>query len=960
MSRALFSLAVLALLAVSALAGNPGGVASTVSSLGAFQAYSGGFTATEGGEPTLEATENALFLSSLFGAADQVNAESVATFVQSLQNSDNGFANTPGAASDIASVRNALLAYAHIGKKVSNTAAIASFVDSCFDKSTNLYGSAPGSAGELKATALALQVLKQIDALDSKNDVKKAISQHLNEIVEEDNGVKSFATSTSENAYAIIAAILVDYDLGDDVQEYARFFYARQNADGGFNSGNDIDDTTNIADAAITLEALAALQKATQSNNLIDAIDSRGLLGNVARIPVNDVNLVALGFKAAARTRAINEVFQALLTFDPESSAMQLAGERIISGSQVSPVFAVRTAWGTPHSGFDVSATIKHGKETTSMKLIYNAEQMRYNAENAWDTGSYLGKITLEAVARVAIPDFDDDLTLRFSDVKTVGYDLDISVKAVGTNGQEIPEGESVAQGTTFTASVALGTISTPKPALLSGDFDITFQVKDSSLVLIHETKLDGRKNEEPIAFTYTLSQANIPAGTITLSVAISNNAGTHTSEKVTYSLNVPMVATEIKVGQSEYKIGETVEVTMVPASLPDLRSVHPYSGYDVRQKQAVRRFFMDVVSSNGNTITIIPGSSDFDDDDKLFYKFAIPLSASIDSLGSPALRFRYASADGTSIPLQNYDSAAGEPFEASRVLSYTVKSDLRLKNLQATSFPSDGKLNYGQNVLFSFQVVDQLSGQTLVGSGENTVYLALKSEDKSGTYISARVPAVAARGADEDDDTKFRIDWVVNPNAVRGKASLELIAVGGDGRDIEIAQEDGTPYRNPVTVGGDLEHDDFVQSNAVIDPRTLEESAVFTVQFKLRSGETPLTGAKLFARVSNKNGEVLTAPVVEGKDDDGENVGYSVSWILPKEAAPSGTYKVDFFRESDRRRLASNVDVEPFFTVNVPYSGPTTSSLPIRTEYLILTALGAGFITAVFRKLETEGARRK
>jgi len=198
-----------------------------------------------------------------------------------------------------------------------------------------------------------------------------------------------------------------------------------------------------------------------------------------------------------------------------------------------------------------------------------------------------------------------------------------------------------------------------------------------------------------------------------------------------------------------------------------------------------------------------------------------------------------------------------------------------------------------------------------------------------------------------------------VNPNAVQGKATIELLALAGDGRDIEVVNEDGKPWRTVVNVGGELKVDESASSKSVVDPRTNDESAVFSLNFQLRSGETALPGAKLFARVSNKNGVVVTAPVVEGKDEDGEYTGYSVAWSLPIERAAAGTYNVDFFRESDRRRLSSKVDVQPFFSLKVEYAGPITSLIPIRTEYLVIGALGFLFVQAVFRKLETEGQRK-
>jgi len=56
-------------------------VTGVISSLSAFQTYSGGFAPLQDGEPTLAATENALFLATVFGGQGQVLILSVFVFL---------------------------------------------------------------------------------------------------------------------------------------------------------------------------------------------------------------------------------------------------------------------------------------------------------------------------------------------------------------------------------------------------------------------------------------------------------------------------------------------------------------------------------------------------------------------------------------------------------------------------------------------------------------------------------------------------------------------------------------------------------------------------------------------------------------------------------------------------------------------------------------------------------------
>jgi len=383
---------------------------------------------------------------------------------------------------------------------------------------------------------------------------------------------------------------------------------------------------------------------------------------------------------------------------------------------------------------------------------------------------------------------------------------------------------------------------------------------------------------------------------------------------------------------------------------------VQRFDGYDSKGKQVARRFYMDIVSSTNVTVTSVQGVAEFDDSDHVFYKFLHSISASFDSIGSNKVAFRFQASDGSSMPLANLDQDTGELFDDStRALGFAVKSELRLADIVGPQLPAGQKLAYGQTVAISFRVKDAVTGKAVASNGEASAYLVLRHRDgKSGQLqVSTRIQAEAAT----DETGKYALRWLVNPNAEKGKGTLELVAQGADGKDIVLVDDKGQPWRVDVDVGGEFEVEESSYSKAVVDPRSSDEYALMFIGFRLSSGGKPLTGAQMVARVLKPDGsEAAVVPVTEGVTTDGENFGYQASWSLGTDEAPAGIYSVEFYREADRRRFGQ---AESFFSLKVKYDGASTSWLPVRTEFIVIVLLSIAFGFAALRKADLSGKKK-
>jgi hypothetical protein len=388
------------------------------------------------------------------------------------------------------------------------------------------------------------------------------------------------------------------------------------------------------------------------------------------------------------------------------------------------------------------------------------------------------------------------------------------------------------------------------------------------------------------------------------------------------------MVATNIEFNNEkrEYKIGEVITVTMYPASLPDLKTFLKY-------KETQRTVVMDVFSSgNPDMIYSKKGESTLDAKKEAKYTFNLPVNPSFDSVGSHVVSFRYETTYGESITLENYDAAADELYDDSVQLNYTVKADLQLTDIKNPV--KAGDLKYGNNINFSFKVKDTVSGKFLnPGSETSTVYLLLShSEGKDKVLVSNRSPA-------KFEEQRFVIDWVVNPNAIKGKGSLELVAMSAN-KDIPL-KDNNKPWKVNVDIGGEITFENKYFSGEMDDTYT-----AFHIQFTLACQKVKLTGANLFATISKKTtsekgaiiSELVSVPVTYGSTPG----SYQVSWKLENTQTHTGTYTVDFYREVDVTKKSKEGTSKPFFTIDVEHEKKLEDGGMFPTEFFCFSNISS------------------
>jgi len=408
--------------------------------------------------------------------------------------------------------------------------------------------------------------------------------------------------------------------------------------------------------------------------------------------------------------------------------------------------------------------------------------------------------------------------------------------------------------------------------------------------------------------------------------------------------------------GVPSYKIGEVVDVTIVPGSLPDLRTVKPYSGKSVSRSASHRNFFMDVHSADSNVVLYsLPGKSDVNSNGDLSINFQLPVKATFYSIGNNIVSFHYETASGVNIPLQLFDSSVGELYEDGSQLSYSVKTELHLKNLK--NAPQDGHLDYGNDVTFSFQVFDSVSGQSIFNddSKQATVYLVLKHQlENRVSFTSTKQPA--QQNSEHGKPSHFSVAWEVNPNAVKGKGSLSLVAQSADGKEIPLYIENAqTVWQVNIEIGGDLSVEDHHFSSEID-----EDDTIFFIDFELSCQKKKLSEAELIASVSSLSGnqkqKIYTLSVTHGREPG----KYQLSWNQPTKEVKSGQYIVQFYRKVDSLRLGENANLdqlEPLFVVKFSHK-KTSVGFFIQSEVIALLLLGIGFFYMVYQKMELEGLR--
>eukprot|EP01087_Luapelamoeba_hula_P004808 TRINITY_DN1477_c0_g1_i1.p1 TRINITY_DN1477_c0_g1~~TRINITY_DN1477_c0_g1_i1.p1 ORF type:complete len:1004 (+),score=192.45 TRINITY_DN1477_c0_g1_i1:187-3198(+) len=971
----------------------PSAFSQMVLHLDQLQTPGGGFMLRPKEKPSLEATSHALFLSSLFGLKKKINSNAVPLYLASLENGDSGYGQSTGSASDLASVRHAVLCYQRLGLPIPNSANIAAFIKSLLDPETRLFASRAGEAGNLKATAIAFQTLEMLGETQRGwvQETYESLKSYLNSHFKPASGNYHFVfpeekelTVVSANYYGIVLGSFVGFPFSN-LPKWASSIASWQNKNDGTFSGQGLEAT---AHAVSSLRLLQQLQK-ENFVSFVDLIDTDKLAQSVQRIP-EDLRSAANAHLAIALTNKFVDNFE--VTTNYEVLRGSAADKLVVQGTQLRPFLSVKTFGGVAHAGLDVEAQISHGDASPTTSKLHWAESEQYVSNELFDTANRLGDLNFTYVIRCFVAGVGELSFVKVDD-KQVGYGIVVDADAkLEVTGKEFAEGDAVPIGTDFSFAVTLQNHT--QDNLLSGEFHVIFTVIDSSNVPIHSESVDRRVSTAPVKFHYSLKSSKIPGGVIGFRFEVSNDKGVHTSKTVTYQLSLPMVATAISFDGSDsanYKIGQTVRVSIEPATFPDLHTVYGYAATDINGKPTGprRSFYMDVSSVNGALLRSVAGTPSNIDNGNTRYSFAVPVTPTLDALGTNVVSFRYVPANGDDVVLSNYDSSNSELYEDAAALNYTVKSDLYMVDVQEK--PTAQDYYYGNEISYRFGLKDAVTGQRVTkGNTDNAnVYLSLQHQDEDKTtrsFASTNEPATEVVGA--DGKSSFYIKWAINPNAVQGQGYLALSAQDADGNRAPLYVEGSksTPVRYDVNIGGNI----TVHSETYSTSDVAYEQTAFVAQFTLSCQDKQLRNAQLQCSVHPAGASASSPALVELLPVATSRFGaYAVSFTLPHAEVPSGEYVFRCYREVDRRRAAeakellekkrriaeelkqfgehssssssSSTDsagagavgtaLEPLFSISLRHSAPYTGRLPVRTEYLALALFGAVFFYASYQK---------
>jgi len=236
------------------------GYTYVVSRLLQFQTRTGGFRLRETDTtPSVTATADAIFLSSLYGLRQHLSQGAIDKYLSSLSTDhDAGYGKSSGLASDVESSRDAVLSYALLGR----TAPVSpvKYIKNLLDKDTSLFARVSQGKADLVATAAALQVLEQSRELpkqwivDITPSLKRYLDSHINQTSE--GSFFYFGPSQSvltANYYGILIGSLIGYDFSNS--RFADFIVSQQAANGGFFADLERSQTTVEATAHAVLSS---------------------------------------------------------------------------------------------------------------------------------------------------------------------------------------------------------------------------------------------------------------------------------------------------------------------------------------------------------------------------------------------------------------------------------------------------------------------------------------------------------------------------------------------------------------------------------------------------------------------------------------------------------------------------------------------------------------------------------
>lgn len=916
-----------------------------------------------------------MFLSSLFGLRQRINP-TVVNYIRSLQRSDYGYGQSALLGSDLESVRHAVLSYQHMGVSIPNSANVGNFIKSLYNERTKLFSNRLGETGDLKSTALAFQTLEYLGELQRAwvppiiAEMKTYLQQHLARgtsemyfyFAEED------LSPLSANYYGIVLGSYVGFDFGQSVQleKWASFVVNNQDIETGAFFGDVDRDTISLESTAHAVSSLRLLQPKGQTF-MMDAIDGEALYEYASSV-TRDIQSASHAHLAVALSGQFHRNFNITTDYDVLGGTPEQL-EHVVQGTQLKPTLSVTSFDFVSHAGLDVEVSLQSDRLGTlgKTKLQWKDSQ-KYSSDEFFETADVTGAARFEFALHCYIVGVGE-ISLSHVDPTNVGFGMEIDASAHLENSpKEFYPDDTVPFGTHFEFEVTL--YNQTHDEFLGGDFVVWLDVLDSSGHTLDSQEVDCRGNGEEIGFQYTLETRSMPAGKLKFIFNVGGHDGdAHTTQTLSYRISVPMVASNVVLtghepGDTiEYLLGETLEVFMEPATLPDLRTLRPLPTEDGEGTTVagMRTFELEAGAPNSDVGLKAIGKLVSSGNEPSRYRFELLIGRRAGYLGTKQLKFVYVCEDGARIEMGTYDSQYEELLDTP--ISVGVKTHLEMVDVLRR--PSSTDFHYGSVVHYRFRVRDSLTGVMVEPTQQATARMILTHQAEDGTQFQS-VNMMASEAKHASGESYYDLKWTINPNAAQEPGKLKIVMGTLDFRGIDLYEEDSDDLvAFDITIGGHIRVD---QKTLTLHENNKEKTALVS-EFTLKCNDVALKDALLLASLYH---DASASRVLGGLrvSSDGDGL-YSVSTTLPHADLPSGNYSMVFFREVDMDRALEKADeslemsaieqgVAPIFVIPITHEGPPTSSLPVRPEVLVTVVLVAIYIFLSSRKASYVPKRKK
>ncbi|XP_049848129.1 uncharacterized protein LOC126311215 isoform X4 [Schistocerca gregaria] len=889
----------------------------------------GSFSSRRSESSNLRATYHAIYLSHLYGIQKSINTTSAAEYLLDLMDTKPSFKEKLQA---IESVRELVLSCLYLGVPLSKES-IEEYVYEFYDPSKNLFAHVPGGPATIEATAQALDVISALGLRDSQKlaplfpEIRKALQAS----VKSTKTAKYFHFEPSDGtsqlgncAHAISVALSVEFQLPEP-ELWAQHIYSELGK-------IDFDDSNWRATLSV---AISSLHKLAQFTNTVAAFQ-KGMTNvldhRVLRLDSLDLELAY----HLDRILPLTPYFSECLTVHTRYLQDVQDTKEVVQGQPVAPRIAFKFG-NFSHSSMSVELVVHTAGFAFEPKILFLDED-EYALPEPIDTHNIFGSMRFSYSSK--LPLLEHDVFIYHVDELLVGYSLTVEPHAQ-LAGLSMYPGETVNLETAFLFDLHVRNYSESQEDILSGSYNASLKLLDSSNVLIYEESKDCHSNSEPLSFSYTLNRYDIVPGPLCFLFQLVDHAiGLHNEHRICYTFSPIAVASHLHIEPATpnfvYHLNQSLVITITPASTFDLSTPQPYSFRDFHSKDVSNsyNFFLNFYNHHQRVLSV-PGVPFVDDGRTLRYRFQLDSSPNLDMLSPLSAKFYYQPLDAPGIYLKLYNHTTNTFFHTPDHFSITFDATVEVRDLRVE--PNASRLNFGDVLQLSFKLFDSLTGLYVHPSPNQhsttqVLWRLLKST--SDANMDKYIQDAATYSQDQ-----FRVHLPIRPELPTGDFKLELLL------KTELEPRALTSNNKPFLLDLHIDGRIDVRSSLVHYFDAKNTLQVSSLRFKLFSEGTAIEDAQLFGSLYCGDQLLVTHPVsAHGQE-------YAFSWVVQSQSLTSNNCRVELYT---RKTQLDNND-KKIFEQNLRCSSRSNKFLPFNIKLLIFISLAACFCALSHQKWKIE-----